>query len=184
MRSSFFSQGKFNSFKLYFSTLYPYFIHPLHTIIKRNITYIQNYTKNVKNASQFLKKHFRLQRGKSLGVFITKWISNENLNAGSKWTVLLSSLVVTLVWMPIGFGATKCIWMVPQRACKIFQYIIAFDCSFSSFDTSLKWIHVCCKTISSSDLASLTTALQYMIAPIANFLWCLQDHSQTPFHDL
>ena len=32
-----FSKGKFNSLKLYFSTLYPYFIYPLHIITKRNI---------------------------------------------------------------------------------------------------------------------------------------------------
>ena len=34
-------QGKLNSFT-YFSTLYSYFIDPLHTVIKRNIAYTQN----------------------------------------------------------------------------------------------------------------------------------------------
>ena len=80
----FFSQGKFNSFKLYFSKLYPYFIHPLHTIIKRNTTYIQNYPKKCKKCLAFLKRHFRLRRGKSpatLGIFIAKWILNDNSNA-------------------------------------------------------------------------------------------------------
>ena len=42
-----FSQGKFNSSILYFfriiSTPYPRFIHTLHTVIKKNIAYTQNY---------------------------------------------------------------------------------------------------------------------------------------------
>ena len=83
----FFSKGKFNSSKLYFSTLYPYFIHPLHTIIKRNCTYTQNYITKCKKCFAILKN---LQKtfssvggGKShttLGIFIAKWISNDNLN--------------------------------------------------------------------------------------------------------
>ena len=40
-RKQFLYQGKLNSFT-YFSTLYSYFIDPLHTIIKRNIAYTQN----------------------------------------------------------------------------------------------------------------------------------------------
>ena len=39
----FFPQEKFNSFGSYSSTLYPYFIHPLHGFISRNIAYTQNY---------------------------------------------------------------------------------------------------------------------------------------------
>ena len=68
----FFSQGKFNLLKLYFSTLYPYFIHPLHTIIKRNIVHAQNYTTKSKKCLAVLK-HFHLWRGKSLtrlGIFL------------------------------------------------------------------------------------------------------------------
>ena len=51
-----FSQGNFNLSKLYFSTLHPYFIHPLHAIIKRNTAYIQNYTTKYKNCFTILKK--------------------------------------------------------------------------------------------------------------------------------
>ena len=39
----FFPQGKFNSSGSYSSTSYPYFIHPMHAIISRNIAYTQNY---------------------------------------------------------------------------------------------------------------------------------------------
>ena len=46
----FFSKGKF-----YFSTLYLYFIHPLHTSIKWNITYTQNYTTKCKKCFVILK---------------------------------------------------------------------------------------------------------------------------------
>ena len=53
-----FSQGKLNSSKLYFSTLYPCFIHPLHTIIKRNIIHTRNYTTKYKKCSAILRKHF------------------------------------------------------------------------------------------------------------------------------
>ena len=82
-----FSKGKFNSLELYFSALYPYFIHPLHIIIKRNIFIPKITPQNAKKASQFLnifKKHFWLWRGKSLttlGLFIAKRISSDNLNA-------------------------------------------------------------------------------------------------------
>ena len=71
----FFSQGKFNSSKLYFSASYPYFIHPLHTIIKRNIAYTQNYTTKWKKCFAIFKKHFRLYQGKNLatlGIFTAK----------------------------------------------------------------------------------------------------------------
>ena len=57
----FFSQGKFNSSTLYFSTLYPNYIHILliHYILlsKKNIVYTQNYiAKRKKCFSVFLKK--------------------------------------------------------------------------------------------------------------------------------
>ena len=48
---------------LYFSTLYPYFIHPLHTIAKRNIAYTKNYTTKCKKCFPILKKHFHLWQG-------------------------------------------------------------------------------------------------------------------------
>ena len=51
----FFSKAKFNLSKLYFSTLYPYFIHPLHTIIKRNVGYTQITPQNVKKCFAILK---------------------------------------------------------------------------------------------------------------------------------
>ena len=60
----FFSRGKFNSSRLCLSTSYPYFIHSLHTIIKRNIAYTQNYIPNGKNALQFLKNIFACARVK------------------------------------------------------------------------------------------------------------------------
>ena len=54
----FFYQGKFNSSKLYFSTLYPHFIHPLHTIMKRDI--------HAKDDSQFLITIFACDKVKAL----------------------------------------------------------------------------------------------------------------------
>lgn len=64
-----FSQGNFNLFKLYFSTLHSYFIHPLHAIIKRKTAYIQNYTTKCKNCFTILqKKNFHLCQRKSLAV--------------------------------------------------------------------------------------------------------------------
>ena len=42
-------------FPIIFS-LYPHFIHPLYTIIKRYIAYIQNYIANAKDALYFLHK--------------------------------------------------------------------------------------------------------------------------------
>ena len=84
MWSSFFpNENLIHPFRLYLSILYPYFTHPLHTIIKRNIAYTQNYIKKMQNALQFLKKTC-LWQAKSLamlGIFITKWISKDNSNA-------------------------------------------------------------------------------------------------------
>ena len=104
MRSSF-PQGKFNSSGSYSSTLCPYFIHPLHAIISRNISRTQNYITKCKKCFTILKKNLRLQQGKSfttldiftilkknlrlqqdksfttLGIFTGKWISKDNLNA-------------------------------------------------------------------------------------------------------
>ena len=82
-----FSQGKFNSSKLYFSILHPYFFQLLHTIIKTNIGYAQNYTTECRKCFGILKlfqKNFRLWRGEcviTLSIFIAKWISSDNLNA-------------------------------------------------------------------------------------------------------
>ena len=57
---------KFISSTLHFSRLYPHFIHPLHTIIRRNIAYTQNYiAKYKKNALQLLKKKICLQGAKA-----------------------------------------------------------------------------------------------------------------------
>ena len=57
-------------------TLYLYFICPLHTIIKRNDGYNQNYTTKCKKCFAILKKkHFCLWQGKNLatlGKFIAK----------------------------------------------------------------------------------------------------------------
>ena len=71
----FFSRGKFNSSRLCLSTSYPYFIHSLHTIIKRNIAYTQNYNTKWKKCFAILEKHFRLRQGENLatfGIFIAK----------------------------------------------------------------------------------------------------------------
>ena len=51
----FFSKRKFNSTHSYFSTLYPYFINLLHTIIK-TLLIPKITSQNTKDASQFLKK--------------------------------------------------------------------------------------------------------------------------------
>ena len=83
IEKQFLTQRKFNSCKLYFSSLYPYFIHPLLTIIKRNIAYTQNHTTKSRKCFTILKIPFNLQWGKSLatlGIFIAKWISNKNSN--------------------------------------------------------------------------------------------------------
>ena len=47
---------KFNLYALYFSTLYPHFTLPLHTIIKRNIAHTQNYIAKCKKCFAVLKK--------------------------------------------------------------------------------------------------------------------------------
>ena len=46
--------------------LYPYFIHPLHTFIKRNIAYIQNYTTKCKKCFVILKNISNCDRVKAL----------------------------------------------------------------------------------------------------------------------
>ena len=82
----FFLQEKFNSSGSYFSTLYPYFTHPLHAIINRNIAYTQNYIAKCKKCFAILKKNLRLRRATSLttlGIFIAKWISKDNSNSDS-----------------------------------------------------------------------------------------------------
>ena len=57
-----FSQGKFDSSTLYFSTLYPNFIHILlihYIILSKEILFIPKITsQNAKNPSQILKKTF------------------------------------------------------------------------------------------------------------------------------
>ena len=56
----------------------------MHTIIKRNTAYDQNYITKCKKCFTILKKHFCLQRGESLatlGIFITKLILNDNSKA-------------------------------------------------------------------------------------------------------
>ena len=75
LATQFLSQGKFNSSKLYFPLLYPCFTNPLHTII----AYTQNSTTKCKKCFA----NFCLRQVKSLatlGIFIEKWISNDNLN--------------------------------------------------------------------------------------------------------
>ena len=52
----FFPHGKFNSSGSYSSLLCPYFIHPLHAIISRNIAYTQNYIVKCKECHAILKK--------------------------------------------------------------------------------------------------------------------------------
>ena len=52
----FFPQGKFTSSRSYSSSLYPYFIHPLHAIISRTIAYTQNYIGKCKNCFVVLTK--------------------------------------------------------------------------------------------------------------------------------
>ena len=52
----FFPQGKFNSSGSYSSTLYPYFIHPLHAIISRSIAYTQDYIAKCEKYFAILKK--------------------------------------------------------------------------------------------------------------------------------
>ena len=85
MWSSFFpSENLIHPFRLYLSILYPYFTQPLHTIIKRNIAYTQNYIKKCKKCFAILKKKTCLWQAKCLAtlvIFITKWISRDNSNA-------------------------------------------------------------------------------------------------------
>ena len=55
--------------------LYQHFSHPLHTIIKRNIAYSQNYIAKCKKCSAILKKQFCLRQAKSppmLNIFTVK----------------------------------------------------------------------------------------------------------------
>ena len=80
----FFPQGKFNSSESYSSTLYQYFIHPLHAIISITIIYHQNYIVNCQKYFVILKKTFCLWWTKSFTVvciFLAKKISKYNLNA-------------------------------------------------------------------------------------------------------
>ena len=93
----FFSQGKFNSSKLYFSiilsSLHPHFTHPLHIIIKRNIVYTQSYIAKCKICFSIRTKNFRLPRAKIhavLGIFVAKWVSNNNSNA-AQWFLRTSN---------------------------------------------------------------------------------------------
>ena len=53
------AQTNFNSSILYFPLPYSYFIHPLHTIIKVNIAYNQNY---ITKCFEFLTKKNRLRQ--------------------------------------------------------------------------------------------------------------------------
>ena len=74
--------------------------------------------------------------------------------------------------MQIGFGATKCMWMVTQTSSKSSQYTLAFvcfrECSISSSEISFEWICVFSETTSTSDLASLID-LRNIIALVANY---------------
>ena len=96
-----FSQGKFNSSKLFpYSTLYPHFIHLFHTIFKRNIGYTQNYTAKYKSCFTIFLKMFHLPQAKSiatLGIFIAKWISSNNSNTPSFYRFQPSKLMQNLI---------------------------------------------------------------------------------------
>ena len=63
-------------------TLYPYFNHPMHAIINRNIAYTKNYIAKCKKCFAFLKKNLSHAVGfPTLSIFIAKWISKDNSNA-------------------------------------------------------------------------------------------------------
>ena len=93
----FFSQGKFNSSKLYFSESYPYFIHLLHTIIKRNIAYTENYTTKWKKCFAIFKKHFRLYQGKNLATLGILLQSEFRMIMG---TLNVRDMVTFSAWYP------------------------------------------------------------------------------------
>ena len=89
-------------------------------------------TKNAKNASQFLKKHFHLRWGKSLitlGIFIVKWILNNNTRTHNhlfhKRT--LNYLAKLVKWL----------------SCVVSTYLYGpFDCMFLSCHVHVsEWIH-------------------------------------------
>ena len=63
------------------SKWYAHFTHPLSKVI---FVILKITSQNPKYVSQFLKKNVRLRQGKSLatlGIFIAKWVSNDNSNA-------------------------------------------------------------------------------------------------------
>ena len=71
--------------------IFPYyifiFIHPLHTIIKRNIACTKNYVKKCKKCFAILKKHFHLWWGKKiiiLGIFIANRMDESFSSFGEK----------------------------------------------------------------------------------------------------
>ena len=113
----FFSQGKFNSSKLLFSTIYPYSIHPLYTYYYQNKYYL--YSKLHQKMEKMLRnsqKKFRWSKNLvTLGVFIAKRISNDDSNAALKlvFTVYNISLKITravqwiYVWILIVHILTK-----------------------------------------------------------------------------
>ena len=57
------------------------FYSSIHTIIKRSIAYTQNYIAKYKKCFSILKKNFRTKSLAALGVFIAKWVLNDNSNA-------------------------------------------------------------------------------------------------------
>ena len=102
----FFSQGELNSSKLCFSMLCPNDIHVLfihYILLPKGVLLILKITsQNTKNISQFLKKNFHLQWTKSLaalGIFIAKWVSNDNSNAAEilfDWNIQKYSLLAKI----------------------------------------------------------------------------------------
>ena len=82
----FFSQGKFYS-STYFSPLYPYFIHPLHTI-KRNIAYTQNYIAKCKRCFAFLTEKVLSKAGQKPWICLAYLLWSE-----------FQMIIWTLQWM-------------------------------------------------------------------------------------
>ena len=84
------------------SKWYPRFIYPLYTITKRSIAYTQNYIAKYKKYFSILKKNFHLQWTKSLaalGIFIAKWVSNDNSTAAEilfDWNIQKYSLLAKI----------------------------------------------------------------------------------------
>ena len=101
MWSSFFpKENLIHPFRLYLSIFHPYFTHPLHTIIKRNIAYTQNYIKKCKKCFAILKTC--LWQAKCLAtlvIFIMKWISKDNSNAAFERNRFIYTLLTLITDM-------------------------------------------------------------------------------------